>query len=163
MTEKIKRETDLTANNVFYEIEKLKDTENNGDFFILLCNSYDLEFLSDFTSRYDIDMFINIKNRRENFRSDEIIRCAECSCINSFSEPDYEGSTQCMICGSPEYKKIDTPAAVNTKERNYKEIIDFFRNSFADKYIDFPVENITNTINKITSFSFITKKPSALN
>ena len=35
MTERIKREKALTANNVFYEIEKLKDTENNGDFFIL--------------------------------------------------------------------------------------------------------------------------------
>ncbi len=64
-----------------------------------------------------MDMIINIKNRRENFRNDEIIRCAECSSINSFSEPDYEGNTQCLICGSPEYKKIDTPAAVNTKKK----------------------------------------------
>ena len=152
MTEKIKRETSLTANNVFYEIEKLKDTENNGDFFILLCNSYDIEFITEFTSRYKIDMIINIKNRREDFREDENIRCDECSCINSFSEPDFEGKTHCLVCGCPDYKKIDTPAAINTKERNYMEIEEYFRSSFSDIYKEFPVENITETINKITSF-----------
>ncbi len=152
MTEKIKREQNLTANNVFYEIEKLKDNENNGDFFILLCNSYEYEFVEEFTKKQKIDLIVNIKNRRENYREDEIIRCDECSSINSFSEPDFEGKTHCMICGCPDYKKIDTVSAINTKVGNYREIINYLKNSFPETYLEFPVENIKNTINKITSY-----------
>ncbi len=152
MTEKIKRQMQLTSNNVFYEIEKLKDTENNGDFFILLCNSYEYEFVADFTSRHDFNMIIDIKNRRESFRKDDVYRCDECSCINSFSEPDFEGRKHCLICGCEDYKHIDTPAAVNTKERNYREINSFLKNSYPDKYREFHVESVSNTVNKITSF-----------
>lgn len=152
ITEQIKREKQLSANNVFLEIEKLKNNENNGDFFILLCNSYEYEFVSEFLSLHDIDMVINIKNRRENFRDDEIIRCDECANINSFSEPDFEGNTHCMICGCPDYKRIDTPAAINTKERNYKEILDFLKKTIPEKYEEFYIEDIKSTVNKITAF-----------
>ena len=89
----------------FWKLKNSKITKTTEIFSYCSATAMEYEFVSEFLSLLDIDMVINIKNRRENFRDDEIIRCDECANINSFSEPDFEGNTHCMICGCPDYKE----------------------------------------------------------
>ena len=152
MTEQVKKESSLSVNNILHEINKLKETENNGEYFILLANSYDFDFISDFNTAFDIDMMINISNKGQYPASEETVRCEDCSNINSFSNPDIENNRHCLICGCPEYKKLENIAAVNTKERNYNEIINYLRTSYPDKYAEFEIDDIKNTVNTITAY-----------
>lgn len=152
ITEKVKKESNLSVNNILKEIDKLKETENNGEYFMLLADSYDYDFINDFNTALDIDMMINITNKEQYPVSEEAIRCEDCSNINSFSNPDIENNRHCLICGCPEYKRLENIAAVNTKERNYNEIINYLQISYPDKYAEFTMNDVKNTVNKITEY-----------
>ena len=151
MTEQIKISNKLTAENVIDKISGLKETENNGEFFLLLCNSYEIDFIREFNSKFDIDMIIDIKRKKNSQETEPNLRCDKCSNINTFSDPDAEKKRKCLICGNNVYKKVENITAVKTKERNYYEITEYLEASFPDKYFRFTGETIRKTVNVITA------------
>jgi len=150
MSEKFRIENQFTPLQIKNNIQQKIEAENHPNYYIFLCNSYNTDFISELFAELSFDKIIII-DKDEISHNSKIHVCSNCGNINSFSLPDSEDKTECIICGSNNYRTSEEDIATINKLKNYQECKDFIPSiATTSKNINFTT--IPETVNEIVRY-----------
>lgn len=150
ISEKFRIRNQFTLLEIKNHINQRIEKENLQNFFIFLCNTYNIEFISELFTEFSFDKIISIDSEKSANNSPEIQICENCGNMNSFFETGNEHERECLICGSASYKKPEEDVTIANRFKNYQECKSFISSASAYKYINF--KNVSETVTEIVRY-----------
>ena len=150
ISEKFRIENQFTLSQIKNHIKHKIEAENLQNYFIFLCNSYNIEFISELFSELSFDIVIAIDSGKIANNNLKIQICSNCGNINCFFKPDAD-SSECIICGNNYYRDSEEDIATINKIKNYQECKSFVSSmATVYKYINFTT--VPETVNEIVKY-----------
>jgi hypothetical protein len=158
MSEQLRIENALSPERLKEKIDEKIKAENLTDHFIFLSNSNNADFIEELMGIFQFDKCIIINNTdhesEQNHLKFQI--CTKCGNINSFSEPDYEGKSECLICRNEFFRTTEGETSIQQKLKNFRVCESYLYSAFPDKCVSFNFEDIPDTVNSIVKYLIYT-------
>ena len=151
ISEKLRLEKNLSADTVNEKINIYSNQEKKSGFFIFLLDSYDPDLLKDLISKIIFTRIIIIESKAEESADSLQQLCTECGNINSFSEPDSDGKTTCIICGNRFFRHDKNSSSMLHRNKSFRECRELLLASLPERCVSMIYSNPKNTVNEIVN------------
>ncbi len=163
MSEQFRIDDLLSSSEIQTRVNQKIKAENISEHFIFLGNTHNIDFLEDLFKSFAFDKFVIFrKSEQPDITSNQYTEstknqiCTQCGNVNCFSQSDYEGKTECLVCGNEYFRTTEGESAIHQKIKNYRDCEDYISSSFPEKCIFVNFTTIHDTVNEIVKYLIYT-------